>query len=120
MDKANSGIFQNGNDHIREKLANLLMSSGYFINIEVAGCVANYLITHGVTINEWIPVSERLPKKEESVLVYFDSGNMAVGHWYDKDECISFWQIWIDDGWVSDADCEPIYWMPLPPAPKGE
>lgn len=68
----------------------------------------------------WIPVAERLPEKFESVLVYFDSGNMAVGFWYDVDECLSLWKVWIDDGWYSETDCEPVYWMPLPEAPKEE
>lgn len=34
----------------REKLANLLMSSGYFINSKVARAVADHLIANGVTI----------------------------------------------------------------------
>ena len=107
-------------ENIREKLVELLREGIVFHYFSTCEEQADYLIANGVTVQEWIPVSERLPKKDESVLVYFDTGNMAVGYWYDKDECISFWQIWTDDGWVSDADCEPIYWMPLPEAPKGE
>lgn len=68
----------------------------------------------------WIPVTERLPEKHESVLVYFDSGNMAVGFWYDMDECLSLWEVWTDDGWYSETDCEPVYWQPLPERPKEE
>lgn len=132
-DSSASGVCKNCNNHIREKLVELMDEAaiicgksncnrcGYFDRL---GCgtelTVDHLIANGVTVQEWISVEERLPEKDRSALVYFDSGNMAVGYWYDKDECISFWQIWTDDGWVSDADCEPIYWMPLPPAPKGE
>jgi hypothetical protein len=106
-------------DNIREKLVDAI--NGYFgVDSAYFGNLADHLLANGVTIQQWIPVSERLPEKDKSVLVYFDSGNMAVGYWYEKDECVSFWQVWTDDGWVADTDCEPIYWMPLPPAPKGE
>ena len=106
---------------IREKLVELMIEAKK-ADTEYAPFsefLADFMIDHGVTVQEWIPVSERLPEKNRSALVYFDSGNMAVGYWYDKDECISFWQIWTDDGWVSDADCEPTHWMPLPQPPKG-
>lgn len=69
---------------------------------------------------EWISVKERLPECKESVLMYFDTGNMAVGYWFEKDEDLSFWSAWTDDGWFADCDCEPLYWMPLPEPPKEE
>lgn len=69
-------------------------------------------------ISEWISVSDRLPERKQDVLMYFDTGNMAVGFWYDGDETITFWSAYTDDGWYADCDCEPLYWMPLPPAPK--
>lgn len=69
---------------------------------------------------QWFSVKERLPEREESVLMYFDTGNMAVGYWFEKDEDLSFWSAWTDDGWFADCDCEPLYWMPLPEPPKGE
>lgn len=66
----------------------------------------------------WTPVADRLPEKFESVLVYFDSGNMAIGFWYAVDECLSLWKVQIDDGWYSGTGREPVYWMPLPERPK--
>ena len=118
---------------IREKLQKLFDEAARICNnkrcnrcsyLDVPSCVdelaIDHLLDNGVTVQEWIPVTERLPKKDESVLVYFDSGNMAVGFWYDKDEWITFWQIWTDDGWLADADFMPTHWMPLPTPPKGE
>lgn len=67
---------------------------------------------------EWISVSDRLPERKQDVLMYFDTGNMAVGFWYDGDETITFWSAYTDDGWYTDCDCEPLYWMPLPETPK--
>ena len=78
------------------------------------------LIANGVTVQKWIPVTERLPEKKQDVLMYFDTGNMGAGFWHDGDEDITFWCAYTDDGWYTDCDCEPTHWMPLPEPPKGE
>lgn len=89
------------------------------------GCLADYLIDHGVTIAtdnnvayKWIPVEEELPEINQDVLMYFDAGNMAAGFWHDGDETITFWCSYSDDGWYTDCDSEPTHWMPLPMPPK--
>ena len=82
--------------------------------------VADHLIANGVTVQKWIPVSERLPGKETDVLMCFDTGNMAVGFWHDGYEDFTFWCAYSDDGWCTDCDCEPLYWMPVPTAPTAE
>lgn len=66
----------------------------------------------------WVSVEERLPDKKQDVLMYFDSGNMAVGWWYDEDEHITFWCAYTDDGFYTDCDCIPTNWMPLPAPPN--
>ena len=67
---------------------------------------------------EWISVKDRLPECEQDVLMYFDTGNMAVGFWHDGDETITFWCAYSDDGWYTDCDCEPLYWMEIPEPPE--
>lgn len=68
--------------------------------------------------SKWISVEDRLPECNQDVLMYFDTGNMAVGFWHDGDEDITFWRAYTDDGWFADCDTEPLYWMPLPSPPK--
>lgn len=67
---------------------------------------------------EWISVEEKLPECKQDVLMYFDSGNMAVGCWTERDEHLSLWSAYTDDGWIADCDCMPTHWMPLPPPPE--
>lgn len=69
-------------------------------------------------MSEWISVKDRLPGKGNDVLMYFDTGNMAVGFWHDGDECFTFWSAYADYGWYTDCDFEPTHWMPLPEPPK--
>jgi hypothetical protein len=69
-------------------------------------------------VSEWISVEERLPEKKQDVLMYFNSGNMAVGWWHDEDEHITFWCAYTDDGFYTDCDYMPTHWMPLPDPPK--
>ena len=70
--------------------------------------------------NEWVSVGERLPEKKQDVLMLFDGGNMAVGWWHDSDEYITFWCAYTDDGFYTDCDDMPVYWMPLPKPPTEE
>ena len=67
--------------------------------------------------NEWVSVEERLPEKKQDVLMLFKSGNMAVGWWHDVDEHVTFWCAYTDDGFYTDCDDIPVYWMPLPDPP---
>ena len=60
---------------VREKLVELLQvdlsgSDGYEPEL-----IADYMLDHGVTVQEWIPVDERLPENFISVLGYMtDAG----------------------------------------------
>ena len=68
--------------------------------------VADHLIAHGVTVQEWISVKDRLPDetKDEYVLVVCDY------HGKIKVETRKMWHI----------DSVVTHWMPLPQPPKGE
>ena len=75
--------------------------------------IADHLIAYGVTVQEWISVTERLPEKgEESVLIASRWGEVDIG--------------WCEDSrWRSEfvneyEDGEVTHWMPLPNPPKGE
>lgn len=62
-------------------------------------------------INEWIPVSERLPEVDADVLVYDDSGGMPTievdsMRYYEHVDA-SFWR-----------NSKNAHWMPLPCPPK--
>ena len=87
---------------------------------------ADCLLSLGVTIQEWIPVTERLPendyrkhwKERHYYLVRLQHGQMRTARYGYKKY----------DWWVDSHDCvlskeqhtEVTHWMPLPEPPKGE
>ena len=87
---------------------------------------ADHLIASGVTLanqvassskylasSEWIPVTERLPEKNTSVLAYLESGRCVL--FYDR---YGFCEI---DEYGQDRAVDDVtHWMPLPQPPKGE
>ena len=95
---------------VREKLVEIIQNS-------VGGCarhwaevIADGLIAHGVTVQEWISVKDRLPEKDEIVIICTDENFIYVGEL-------------IGDTWFLDNDSwtETVtHWMPLPEPPKGE
>ena len=98
---------------VREKLVELLdrfVDDDWYSSEEIA----DKLVTHGVTVQEWIPVTERLPEKNKEV----------VG-WY-KDNPFSPFRYgivsWNGHGWVFTYAQRYVdavtYWMPLPEPPK--
>ena len=77
--------------------------------------VADHLIANGVTIQRWIPVTERLPEKSGKYLciarssLFRDATFQAILG-YDKGG--------FHDGCICMDDV--THWMPLPEPPKGE
>ena len=69
---------------------------------------ADHLIANGVTVQQWIPVSERLPEENTAVMTYRESGIEVEYRWHK--------------GWDNDefTPCPVTHWMPLPEPPKGE
>ena len=118
---------------VRKKLVELLTNSP---KLDVLDCAtgweeaANNLIAHGVTVQEWIPVTERLPERDKEVL-------LIVHGWEDRlyytgclhrQEAERSWLTGIESKasdwkiWGFSYLREPIvtHWMPLPNPPKGE
>lgn len=99
----------------KEKLIELLSEVQYLGGLEEK--IADRLIANGVTVQKWIPVSERLPEEYEPVLVY----DPSVGH--GQYVMNATWSVY---GWETEFDFDPCenpgitHWMPLPEPPKGE
>ena len=75
--------------------------------------IAEKLISNGVTVQEWIPIKDRLPKNEkEDVLIALRWGMVDIG-WYEEGKWSSEFVNEYEDGEVT-------HWMPLPQPPKGE
>ena len=69
--------------------------------------IADLMIAHGVTVQEWNPISEP-PKEKGTYLVCTDNGGVLLGHWYGT--------AWNGGG----AKKHLAYWMKKPQPPKGE
>lgn len=77
---------------------------------------ADHLIAHGVTVQEWIPVTEKLPE---------DSGYYLVVHRNKYNGSISiafemYIKCKIGEWWENDYAYDVTHWMPPPEPPKGE
>ena len=77
--------------------------------------LADYLISNGVTVQEWIPVEERLPEEKGNCIVnckhaYFDNDDYwTIGIcFYDGEEFQMDWSYKV------------THWQYLPQPPKGE
>ncbi|MBQ9709473.1 MAG: DUF551 domain-containing protein [Clostridia bacterium] len=116
---------------VREKLIELLeKQKGYTLPIWMASqtieIMADALIAHGVTVQEWISVKDGLPKLipcdagaaySEAVNVLTTGRKVLTAIWDGFD--------WICDAEFWDAEDEEItHWtpvlLPLPQPPKGE
>lgn len=65
---------------------------------------------------EWIRTENQHPSEGTDVLMLFEH-NMAAGFLRDKNDPLS-WSSYVDDGFYTDCDGEPLFWMPLPEPPK--
>ena len=111
---------------VREKLVELIRCADYhpscgtvrkigsMFTTEFIENIASQLIANGVTVQEWIPVTERLPENiANRVLVVCERSNGVFYAHYEK----PFWiNLETDKPFISTV----THWMPLPEPPKGE
>ena len=93
---------------VKEKLVDMLQvdlsgSDGYEPEL-----IADYMLDHGVTVQEWISVKDRLPDKPMKCLVYTKRG-----------ECGGYEITYYNQGFNLQYS-NVTHWMPLPQPPKGE
>lgn len=104
---------------VREKLVELLKE---IVAIQECGfgdprptyeTVASYLMSHGVTVQEWISVDDRMPTQEDAPTEYVFTA-------YKNQNCYDV-EIALWDTVIAYPDMYD-YWMalPLPQPPKGE
>ena len=100
---------------VREKLVEIIQNS-------VGGCarhwaevIADGLIANGVTVQEWITVTEMLPEDDSDVLAY--SSIEEESRIYPA--CYSN-GVWFDCVFNAPATDTTTHWMPIPQPPKGE
>ena len=97
---------------VREKLVELFYDNNVRCDQKIEGLADDVIdiIEHGVTVQEWVSVKDRLPTREdanetESILA-INKDERYVGRWV--------WDI------VARWPTEFTYWMPMPQPPKGE
>ena len=110
---------------VREKLVDMLWEYDQLrmMRMSIEEC-ADHLIANGVTIQRWIPVTERLPeddlpkdtkKKMIRCLVYTNKGTIKPcvrQRWEHFDGQLVPWQ------WNKDIYAKPTHWMYYPQPPK--
>ncbi len=103
---------------VREKLVELLRYVGDnimdFRTENFMESLASFLITHGVTVQEWISVKDRLPEDMVDVLTCDAKGNIHI-MWHHHE-----YQYPFNIG-RNDIRYFPVtHWCYLPQPPKGE
>ena len=109
---------------VREKLVELCEDLETLPCCDTYEGQAEYLISNGVTVQEWTSVKDKLPPYNRDVLVY--RPNMAMKilvdnyAWHYRDDDNEWYEDWALYG--KDANGNPVitHWAYLPEPPKGE
>ena len=107
----------------REKLIEVIRNFNSHIVPYYAEEIADKLIANGVTVQQWIPVTERLPESKTKILVY--GGSIEIWHNGVKQPMPSIFTGYmrgLDEGWFTwesnDYISDVTHWMPLPEPPN--
>ena len=123
--------------NVKEKLVELIESARYW-GSNTSEEIADHLISNGVTVQEWIPVKDRLPDPEQAVILCTRETetygkhhekkkiyrNIYIGY-FDGDEWITSYcygceYIFRMNEKYPNETIEVTHWMPIPSPPKGE
>lgn len=74
---------------------------------KICGEIADYLIANGVTVQRWIPVTERLPEVSGKVLCAYNGKSRVLTYWRTS-QTFEY----------SGKPLAVTHWMPLPTPPK--
>lgn len=107
---------------VREKLLELIddalqrkEGTARVVGKRYVNTIANHLIENGVTVQEWIPVTERLPEESGMYIITANDGHaqrVSFVQWQKKNRiwnltgARSYWRV--------------THWMPMPQPPEGE
>ena len=126
---------------VREKLVELLgycaVEESITIEPVAESRLVDFLVNHGVTVQEWISVEDRLPEDPGHYLVctsinYWHGGCMDINenHKYHPNgtpvgydgTTMSVLDCYYDvtGHWNRVCDSHVTHWMPIPEPPKGE
>ena len=102
---------------VREKLVEFLADfygcDPMYYDVD-ALAIAQHLITHGVTVQEWISVDERLPEDNDRVIAFRPNEPEISAYKY----CIMWgWSVKVS---LKQHSRGITHWMPIPQPPKGE
>ena len=109
---------------VREKLVELLTEfygcDPMYYDVD-ALAIAQHLITHGVTVQEWVSVKDRLPEKDGQYLIfttqYFTPDHIDEIDHKDGIEISGYCKRY---GFLSKNGIHAKYWRDIPQPPKGE
>lgn len=113
-------------DNTREKLTELIASTQRILAVGIrngktivsAAIIADHLAANGVTVQRWIPVSERLPDRNGRYLcryVFNDHYDMSF------EQVISYYATDKKPHFQNEGDglgMKVTHWMPLPEPPR--
>lgn len=94
---------------VREKLVEIVKKAAYSSlpsnteDFHLNMFVTN-LLSHGVTVQEWVSVKDRLPDVGNIVLIYSETDGVCLDSY--SDDTFDYFDV--------------THWMPLPQPPKGE